>query len=109
MQSFTCFAKARASIHGAAGHRAVVRSCASRSSRKTHWHRFTLAVLRRSRPLELVLIMATFSHFHIFNASFKRTAIDLQTNRDCLSIEPRLQGQFKRVFLGLLHGFYILK
>ena len=34
MQSFTCFAKARASIHGAAGHRAVVRSCASRSSRK---------------------------------------------------------------------------
>ena len=35
MLSFTCFAKARASIHGAAGHCAVVRSCASRSSRKS--------------------------------------------------------------------------
>ena len=30
----TMLRKARASIHGAAGHRAVVRSCASRSSRK---------------------------------------------------------------------------
>ena len=35
-QSFTRFAEARASIHGAVGHRAVVRSCASRPSVKTH-------------------------------------------------------------------------